>query len=339
MFVSRRTVHGKAYFYLEDRVDQKRLSVFLGEKALVAKRLESAFEELIQKKAVEEATKKNQAQSKTTVLSSAEILLLERLKIDYQLLKEFFPAGFESFKEDEFIRYAQGSTSVEGNSLTLKEAALVLTKGATVAGKSIDEVREVENMKKAAATSQKIKQLNERVIRKIHAAIMSGFENKKPGQYRKEPMFITGSKVKPVKAEDVESEMKKLLEWKEKNEGVLHPLELAGAFHARFEEIHPFLDGNGRTGREILNWMLQKQGWPRAIINLQNRESYIALLERVQLSKEYGKFSRFVYSCMENGASKIEQILNENKKLILEKLSEKTRGRGNAKKGQQTKNR
>ncbi len=335
MFISKRTVNKKIYFYLEDRIGQKRLSIYIGEKERVAQHVEAAFEELIQKKALE-AAKQNQKIIKTSMLSSAEILLLERLKIDYQLLKEFFPAGFESFKEDEFIRYAQGSASVEGNSLTLKEATLVLTKGAAVAGKSIDEVREVENMKKAAIASQKIKQISERAIRKIHMAIMTGFENKKPGEYRKEPMFITGSKVKPAKAEDVEKEMKKLLEWKEKNEHALHPLELAAAFHGRFEGIHPFLDGNGRTGREILNWMLQKQGWPRAIINLQNRESYITPLERVQLSKEYEKFSRFVFNCMEKRASEIKQILKENKKMILEKLTEKARGTKNAKKKPKT---
>jgi Fic family protein len=331
MFVSKRTVNKKAYFYLEDRINQKRLSVYLGEKARVAEGIEAAFEELIQKKAIE-SVKRTQQEFKTTVLSPGEILLLERLKIDYLLLKEFFPAGFESFKEDEFVRYAQGSASVEGNSLSLKEAALVLTKGAAVAGKSIDEVREVENMKKAALVSKKIKKINERAILKIQGAILAGFENKKPGQYRKEPMFITGSKVKPVKAEDVEREMKKLLEWKENNERALHPLELAAAFHARFEEIHPFLDGNGRTGREILNWMLQKHGWPRAIINLQNRESYILLLERVQLSKEYEKFSRFVFGCMEKRASEIEQILKENKKMILEKLAGKVGRTKSAKK-------
>lgn len=331
MFVSKRTVNGKTYFYLEDRISQKRLSVFLGEKTKVTEQLEAAFEELLQKKALEMA-KNSQKEFKTTVLSSGEALLLERLKIDYRLLKEFFPAGFESFKEDEFLRYAQGSTSVEGNSLNLQEAALVLTKGATVAGKKVDEIREIENMQKAALVSQKIKKIDERTIKKIHAAILTGFENKKPGQYRKEPMFITGSKVKLVKAEDVQNEMKKLLEWKEKNEKTLHPLELAAAFHARFEKIHPFLDGNGRTGREILNWVLQNQGWPRAIINLQNRESYIVLLERVQLSKEYEKFARFVFSCMEKRTGEIEQIFKENKKLILEKLAKKAGLTKNAKK-------
>lgn len=335
MFVSKRTVNGKTYFYLEDRIGQKRLSVFLGGKKQVAERLEAAFEELLQKKALETA-KQNQQSFKTTVLSSAEILLLERLKIDYRLLKDFFPQGFESFKEDEFIRYAQGSTAVEGNSLNLQEAALVLTKGATVAGKKVDEIREIENMQKAALVSRKIKKLDERAIKKIHAAILTGFENKKPGQYRNGPMFIQGSKVKPVKAEEVQKEMKKLLEWKEKNEKNLHPLELASSFHARFEEIHPFLDGNGRTGREILNWLLQKQSWPIAIINLQNRESYIVLLERVQLSKEYEKFTRFVFTCLEKRASEIEQILKENKKLVLEKLTEKERGTKNAKKEKQT---
>ena len=182
----------------------------------------------------------------------------------------------------------------------------MLTKNATVAGKKIDEIKEIENMKKAADVSKKIKEINEKTVKKIHAAIMDGFKEKKPGEYRKQPIFIQASKVKTVKAEKVEKEMKKLFEWNKKEQEKKHPVELCAEFHARFEQIHPFLDGNGRTGREILNWVLQKEGFPRAIINLQNRGSYVVLLERVQLSKQYYKFTRFIVSCLEKRAKEIE---------------------------------
>lgn len=321
MFISKRQIKGRAYFYLEEGAGSKRISIMLGNRDTAHKRIDEALSELLQKKALEQA-KWTQKQFHSQVLSFPEILALERLRVDYAILKDYFPSGYESFKEDEFVRYAQGSASVEGNSLSLQEALLVLTKGASVAGKRVDEIKEIENMKKAAEVSKKIKAINERTIKKINAAILDGFPEKHPGEYRKGPMFITASKVRPVLADKVESEMGKLLEWIAKNTKKMHPLELAAEFHARFEFIHPFEDGNGRTGREILNWMLQKKGFPRAIVNLSNRASYITLLERVQLSKEYEKFSKFVYLCLETRAKEIHQIIEENKGAIVKRLGE-----------------
>ncbi|HLC36399.1 MAG TPA: Fic family protein [archaeon] len=322
MFVSKRKIKGKDYFYLEDRINGKRTSFFLGSKKQAEKKIENAFDELLGKKTLENA-KKSQKEFDLRVLSFSDLLLLERLKINFKTMKNFFPEGFESFNEDEFVRYAQGSTSVEGNSLSLQEANIVLTKGASIAGKKIDEIKEIENMKKAADASKRTKQINEKTIKKIHAAIMDGFKEKNPGEYRKQPIFIQASKVKTAKAEEVENEMRKLLEWHKKEQKKKYCVESCAEFHAMFEQIHPFLDGNGRTGREILNWTLQKESFPRAIINLQNRESYVALLERVQLSKQYFKFTRFIVSCLESRAKEIEEIIKENKKLIIGKLLKK----------------
>lgn len=322
MFISKRKIGRKAYFYLEDRVNEKRISISLGRKEKVPAGIESAFDELIRKTALERL-KISQKKFKANILSISEQLVLERLKVDYDLLQDFFPQSFESFKEDEFVRYAHGSASVEGNSLTQKEAALVLEKGVAVAGKKIEEIREIENMKLTADVSGKLKEVNERGIRKIHSAIMSGFDEKKPGEYRTGPMFITASEVKPPPAGKIKKEMTTLIEWLEKNTGKMHPVEMASEFHARFEQIHPFNDGNGRTGREILNTMLRLNEYPRAIINLENRESYIALLERAQINMEYHKFSKFIYLCLEKRAKEIGKIITENKKAILENLTKK----------------
>jgi len=320
MFVSKRRIKGKDYFYLETRIKGRRVSFFLGGKKQAEAKIENAFDELVRKKSLDN-TKEIQSEFDLRELSFADLLVLERLKVNFEIMKKFFPEGFESLKEDEFVRYAQGSASVEGNSLSLQEANIVLTKGAAIEGKKIDEIKEIENMKKAAAVSARIKEINEKTIKKIHSAIVDGFRDKKPGEYRDGPVFIQASKVKPVKAEEVEREMKKLIEWSKT--GKAHIVELASEFHARFEYIHPFRDGNGRTGREILNWSLQNEGFPRAIINLQNRGSYVASLERVQLSKQYCKFTRFVVACLEKRTEEIEEIIKENKKLIIEKLLKK----------------
>jgi Fic family protein len=319
MFVSKRMIKKVHYFYLEDRIGGKRISIYLGTKNEVPKKISSAFDELIEKKTVD-AFKIAQTNFQINNLSMQETLSLERLKINYNLMQSFFPESFESFKEDEFARYAQGSTSVEGNSLSLQEATLVLNKGLAISGKTIDEVKEIENMLYAAKSSAKIKEINENNIKKIHSAIMRGFDKKKPGEYRQGPMFLTGSKVKTPSGDTVQNEMKKLFEWYMKNKNKIHPVELVSEFHARFEEIHPFLDGNGRTGREILNTMLHNKGYPRAIINLENRQSYIGLLERLQLSKEYNKFSKFIYLCLEKRAEEIGEIIQENKTTIIKKL-------------------
>ena len=319
MFVSKRKIGGKHYFYLEDRIAGKRVSFSLGRMEEAAGRIEGAFDELVRKRTLENL-KASQKNHRANILSLPEQMALERLKVDYELMEKFFPQGLESFREDEFIRYAQGSASVEGNSLSLREAALVLEKGISIAGKRVEEIREIENMRLAADVSKKIREINGKNIKKINAAILKGFDGKIPGKYRTGPVFMAASEVKPPQADKVEKELGKLFAWLGKNEGRMHPVDLAAEFHARFEEIHPFNDGNGRTGREILNIMLKNAGYPRAIINLQNRQSYIALLERLQLSKEYGKFSRFVYACMEKRADEIGKIIAENKKAMLEKI-------------------
>lgn len=324
MFISRKRIGGRDYSYLEEKINGKRISIYLGRGEQAEARLGGAFDELIGKTAVE-MLKAGQKKFRPKFLSAAELLTLERLKIDYALLKDFFAQEFESFSESEFVRYAQGSASVEGNSLSLQEAALVLEKGASIAGKMVDEIREIENMKIAAVVSEKIKAINEKNIRKIHAAIMKGFDDKTPGEYRTGPMFITGSEVKPPRGGKVKEEMGKLMKWLEKNKGKAHPIELAAEFHARFEEIHPFNDGNGRTGREILNVMLRAYGYPRAIINMENRHSYVALLERVQMGKEYGKFSKFIYMCLEKRAEEIGEIVAGHRDEMLEKMMGKVR--------------
>ncbi|MEI7962042.1 MAG: Fic family protein [archaeon] len=322
MFISKRKVKSKDYFYLEDRLFGKRISFFLGPKKTLTKNIGEAFDSLIQQTALENL-KFSQKEFKTNNLSLNESLVLERLKIDYSLLSYFFPKEFESFKEDEFVRYAQGSASVEGNSLSLQEANLVLSKGISISGKKVDEIREIENMRFAAKESKNITELNERNIRRIHSAIMRGFDDKKPGEYRDGPMFITGSATKPPSAEQVPKEMEKLINWLNKSKEIKPPIELAAEFHARFEEIHPFLDGNGRTGREVLNVILQNAGYPRAIINLENRQSYIVLLERLQVNKEYNKFSKFIYLCLEKRAQELSTTIKENRQSILKKLLKK----------------
>ncbi|MDO8428720.1 MAG: Fic family protein [Candidatus Diapherotrites archaeon] len=322
MFLAKRKVKGTQYYYLEEMAKQKRISVFIGNKENLNKNIANAFEE-VKRKTILEQAQTTFKKFKPKTLSVLELIELETLKYNYQLFKTFFSESFSSFDEDEFVRYAQGSTSVEGNSVSLQEASIILTKNASSSGKNIDEIKEVQNMKKTQQVSEKKPKITERLLKKIHAVIMDGFPDKGPGRYRSGPMFITGSKIRPPNAETAVKEAKKLMDWFKENKEKMHPVELAAVFHVKFEEIHPFSDGNGRTGREIMNLILQEKGYPRTIINLENRESYIILLERLQLSKQYIQFSKFIYTCLQKRAQEIQLAIEENKQEIFKQLMKK----------------
>ena len=87
------------------------------------------------------------------------------------------------------------------------------------------------------------------------------------------------------------------------------------------------MDGNGRTGREILNLILQENGFPRVIINLDNRNRYISALEKFQESKDYVKFTTFIYSLLLERKKEIEYVVNENKEYLLNKLRKKVKAK------------
>ncbi|MFA5745301.1 MAG: Fic family protein [archaeon] len=321
MFITKRVIAGKQRFYLEETISQSskrlKISVAINDNS----ELLTKFTEL-KNKVILELAKETIKKYKLQTLNFSEVIELEKLKYNYKLFKYFFPESFIQFDKDEFIRFAQGSASVEGNTLSLQQATQVIEKEVGVTGKSLFEIKEIQNLKLTKEFLQNKKEVSEKVIKKIHRLIMDGFSTKTPGEYRTSPVYILGSTHKPLIAEKVPAEMKKLMKFYQTNKQ-LHPVELASYIHIYFESIHPFLDGNGRTGREIMNFILQKNKYCRAIINLDNRETYIALLERLQESKEYYKFTKFVYSCLLERSKALEQVIIDNQKEIINQLRKK----------------
>ncbi len=99
------------------------------------------------------------------------------------------------------------------------------------------------------------------------------------GKYRRISVGISGVEFEPVPPVFIRDELRDLLLWHEENRGRMHPVELAAGFHQRFEEIHPFKDGNGRVGREILRLMLMENDCPTIYISPRNRELYLKALD------------------------------------------------------------
>ena len=215
-------------------------------------------------------------------LTTKERLLLEFIRLGYNiLLKEFGDSDIKRYEEAVYTKYVYGTTSIEGNTYTLRETDLTLNEGLTVSGKERREFYEIENyskMKKYLDSKKKIK-IDISFIKLIHKFILTNIDDDSAGEFRKVDVGIRGTEFEPVPAVTVEDEMRKLVEWYNKNKNKMHPIELITLFHQRFEEIHPFKDGNGRVGRELVRVILKMYDYPTIFIDMRNREEYLKSLD------------------------------------------------------------
>ena len=207
-------------------------------------------------------------------------------------------AALNKFRELDSFRIAQAleleytfeSNRIEGNTLTLRETDLVINKGLTISGKSMREHLEAINHVEAVAY---IKQLiernfsfNERELLSVHNLILRGIIPEDAGRYRKVQVMIKGSSHMPPQPFLVPKQMEDYFLWMEENKNKLHPVILAAEMHERLVTIHPFIDGNGRTSRLIMNLILLQNGYVIANIkgDYETRMEYYQSLETAQTS-------------------------------------------------------
>lgn len=188
----------------------------------------------------------------------------------------------EKTREDMFndflIVYAYNTNAIEGNTFTLRDTDLLLNKGITPGGKSLREINDHLNAKEAFNLILRKKiSINHKNIIKIHSMLMKNID-KRVGDYRKDNVKVFGATFETSQAEYIKLDMDILLRWYKKNRTRLHPLILAAVFHHKFEKIHPFYDGNGRTGRLISNLILFQNGLPMLIVPDAQRKKYYASL-------------------------------------------------------------
>lgn len=258
-------VNGKKYFYRVlsirkgNKINKKR--IYLGvnlDKSGLSKKEENADKEM---------------QILSTLLTKEEVLELNKLKFSkFQKNKEDLISNYESFVS----LFTYDSTNIEGNTLTLQETAQLLFEGQTPR-KSLREIREVTNHKEAFDFILNYEgDISKEFILNLHKIVVAGtlkseLENQ-IGKYRTLQVYIRGTSWLLPKPKNVPNEMASLISWYTKNKKKLHPLILAAYFHSAFEMIHPFVDGNGRTGRLLINFILGKNGFP--MINIPNNVKY-----------------------------------------------------------------
>lgn len=193
----------------------------------------------------------------------------------------------ERLHEQFIIEWTYNSNAIEGNTLTLRETALVLREGITIHGKSLREHFEVTNHKTAILELENFvkKRLlcSEKILLSLHKIILSNIADEYAGVYRRENVRILGARVVPPSPLKVPRLMKDFLSWLRRNPDHLNIVELAALTHYKLVEIHPFIDGNGRTARLIMNLLLMQKGYPPAIILKNDRKKYYETLNKANV--------------------------------------------------------
>ena len=182
----------------------------------------------------------------------------------------------ERLREEFMVEFTYNSNAIEGNTLTLKETAMAL-EGMTIDQKPLKDHLEAVGHRDAFLYVQDIAKndmpLSESVIKNIHALVLMNRPEDK-GVYRRIPVRIMGAYTEPVDPILIEQKMAELLTTDSKRKGAIHDIERIAHFHLEFEGIHPFIDGNGRTGRLIMNLDLIRNGFPPINVKFTDRKRY-----------------------------------------------------------------
>ena len=229
-------------------------------------------------------------------------VMLKEVDVQKEQLSALRPlpeAALKKIQDALDIEYTYESNRIEGNTLTLQETALVVNEGVTISGKSMREHLEAINHAEAISYIKDIAkqdiEISERTIKEIHALILHGIDRENAGRYRTVPVMISGSTHMPPQPYLIEKQVEDfILRLKQMEMEKVHPVLIAAYLHYELVRIHPFIDGNGRTSRLLMNLYLLRHGY--VIITLKGsndaKVNYYKALEKShteQLPEDFQK--------------------------------------------------
>ncbi|MEK6844855.1 MAG: Fic family protein [Nanoarchaeota archaeon] len=240
----------------------------------------------ISKKKIEELKKEFEKElflsNKYEFLNKEQIKDIENAKqIFNEKIKTLNKEEFEKFENSLFTELTYNSNAIEGSSLSLEETSLIVNENLAPEGKTLREIHEAKNHIKALEFIKNYKgDFSEKFILKLHSIILKEISERFAGHYRQTQVKIFGSDVKFPSSEKVPQLIKNLIYWYKKNKTKHHQFELATLISMKFVTIHPFVDGNGRVSRLIMNFILQKKGYPWINIYRKQREKYLKTVRK-----------------------------------------------------------
>lgn len=194
------------------------------------------------------------------------------------------------------IKFTYDTQRIEGSTLSRRETAELLEHNTSPGGKPVEDIKEAEAHHKVFLEMLGLKRdLSQHLVQEWHRKI---FQQTKPdvaGQIRRHGVGITGSKYVPPPPAELQPLLDEFFGWYAGAKSKINPVELAGLVHIRFVTIHPFNDGNGRTSRLMMNFVLHRHGYPMFDIEYKSRATYYAALERSQLNKDERPFMNWFF--------------------------------------------
>lgn len=244
---------------------------------------------------------------------------LDKLKNELDSYRPLSSQQVSNLKRLFDIDFTYNSTAIEGNTYTLQETRIVLLDGITIGGKSTREHLEIVNHKEAIDYIEllSLKTPNKYTksdILNIHTLVLKGIDSVNAGVYRKVPVYVrlkdggTHKFCDPLKLND---EMDNFFNWLISPTNI-HPVIFASEVHTRFVSIHPFIDGNGRTARLLMNLILLHYGYPPAIIRVIDRTKYLDAIEDWQQSSNQVTFKKMVIESVKESTEIYLDTLNNN---------------------------
>ena len=316
VFITKKKINNKERYYIEysfryPNKKLKKISIYLKDYKIKNKEdIIKKYTSILKNKEKELLIKYTLKKYKSNhIFNKNRIKKLEESKLEYKkIIKSINKQQFKDIIDRFTANFTYESNALEGNSLTLKDVTLILHENITIKDKDLREVYETRNTKEAMELVFQNKfKINKKDIIKLHSILIknTGIST----GFKKLPNYLLMRNLETTPPEKVESKIDNLIRWynEEKN---LHPLEKATIFHGKFERIHPFQDGNGRTGRMIINIMLIKDNYPPLIIRKNQRISYFSALEAFD-HKHEDKLKRFIIKKYKNTFEKFFKVYIE----------------------------
>ena len=231
-----------------------------------------------------------------------------------EAIMEYYASLPKSTYEDRYrsfvTSYTHSSISLDGNGLTLEETMTLLLDSISPPSRPLKDLTEALNHKEALdMILSSGKDLSKDLVLELHRVLMKGTLDQRLGSqigcYRTVQVFHKGKFFLPPSPEDVQREMAVLLRWYSRNKVRLHPLVVAANIIVKFELIHPFIEGNGRMGRLLLNLVLHRNGYPMVAVPGRRKGEYLDRLERAQRDGDLKALVSFLVQLMGRNSAMI----------------------------------
>jgi len=238
--------------------------------------------------------------NKFKYLSKKDLENIEEKKNKYkQELRKLSKIEKEKRLSEFMIRYTYDSNKLSGVNVTLRQTFLILKEGIIPKDfKNLRIAKELENHEKGFIAITKYKgKFDITFMRKLHTTLFSGIDDSIAGKLRSElkrDVNIAGTAYVPPKWNEVNKELDHFFKWYKTNNRKLHPLELASLIHLKLISIQPFVDGNSRLSRLLMNWILWKKSYPLVDIPVEDLENYYDVLDKYQIEKDEKPFVDYI---------------------------------------------